>query len=65
MYGTHVSTYRSFATAQQCHNYSNVTTTAMSQLQQCHNYSNVTTTAMSQLKIYDFSGETFKGFEVL
>jgi len=31
--------------------------------QQCHN-SSVTTT-VSQIKIYDFSGEPFKGFEVL
>jgi hypothetical protein len=50
---------------QQCHNYSSVTTTAVSQLQQCHNYNSVTTTTLSQLKMCDFSGETFKGFEVL
>jgi len=31
--------------------------------QQCHN--NTVTTTLSQLKICDFSGETFKGFEVL
>ena len=40
---------------QQCHN--NRVTTTVSQ-QQCHN--SVTTTE-SQLKIYDFSGEMFKG----
>ena len=43
------TTYRSFATT-------------VSQ-QQCHN--NSVTTTVSQLKIGDFSGETFKGFEVL
>ena len=31
--------------------------------QQCHNDS--VTTTVSQLKICDFSGEKFKGFEVL
>ena len=46
------------ATTQECHNttlsqHNSVTT------QQCHN------TTTSQLKICDFSGETFKGFEVL
>ena len=61
-------------TTQQCHNtavsqHSSVTT------QQCHNtkvsqHNSVTTqqchnTAVSQLKMCDFSGETFKGFEVL
>jgi len=45
---------------QQCHN--NSVTTTVSQ-QQCHN--NSVTTTMSQLKICDFSGENFKGFEVL
>jgi hypothetical protein len=29
------------------------------------NYNTVTTTTLSQLKMCDFSGETFKGFEVL
>jgi len=45
---------------QQCHN--NSVTTTVSQ-QQCHN--NSVTTTVSQLKISDFSGEKFKGFEVL
>jgi hypothetical protein len=50
--------------SQQCHNtYNSVTTlTTLSQhSQQCHN----TVTTVSQLKICDFSGEIFKGFEVL
>ena len=49
---------------QQCHNNSVTTsvTTTVSQ-QQCHN--NSVTTTVSQLKVCDFSGETFKGFEVL
>jgi len=52
--------YRSFATTVSQHN--SVT------IQQCHNtavsqHNSVTT--VSQLKICDFSGETFKGFEVL
>ena len=61
-------TYRTFATtvSQHCHN----TVTTLSQQchntvttlsQQCHN----TVTTVSQLKLCDFSGETFKGFEVL
>jgi hypothetical protein len=37
----------------------------VAQLQQWHNYNNGTTTTMAQLKICDFSGESFKGFEVL
>jgi hypothetical protein len=45
---------------QQCHN--NSVTTTVSQ-QQCYN--NSVTTTVSQLKICDFSGETFKDFEVL
>jgi hypothetical protein len=50
---------------QQCQNYNTVTTTTLSQLQHFHNYNTVTTTTLSQLKICDFSGDTFKGFEVL
>jgi len=70
---TQVSQHNS-VTTQQCHNttvsqHNSVTT------QQCHNtsvsqHNSVTTqhchnTTVSQLKICDFSGETFKGFEVL
>jgi hypothetical protein len=50
---------------QQCHNYSSVTTTTASQPQQRHNHNSVTTTTASQLKMCDFSGENFKGFEML
>jgi len=49
---------------QHCHNntHNNTVTTTVSH-QQCHNNSVATT--VSQLKMCDFSGETFKGFEVL
>ena len=71
-----VSLYRSFFTtaSQQCHN--NSVTTTVSQQQRHNNsatttvsqqqrHNNTVTTTLSQLKICDFSGETFKGFEVL
>jgi len=45
---------------QQCHNNSAKTTVSQ---QQCHN--NSVTTTVSQLKTCDFTGDTFKGFEVL
>ena len=53
------------AASQHCHN-SSVTTLSQKRhksQQHCHN-SSITTT-VSQLKICDFSGETFKDFEVL
>jgi hypothetical protein len=61
-HASHVPLYPHIAI---CHN--SVTTAHIAHLpQQCHNctYRPFATT-VSQLKICDFSGETFKGFEVL
>ena len=76
-HNTAVSQHNSVKT-QQCHNKTvsqqNSVKTTVSQnnsvtTQQCHNTTlsqqNTVTTQVSQLKICDFSGETFKGFEVL